>query len=386
MKRAATLALGTALCAILALPSALLAADPKAPAAKSGAPAAKAAPAKAGAYKAPRNAFGQPNLEGDWSNASLTPETRPANLADRAVYTPEEVARLEGAVVKEVETGNQRVDPNAPPPTKGGDAPPPGTRPEFAAAGGNVGGYDRGWLDPGSTVMRVGGQPRTSILTTPNGRPPARKAGAVTPAAPPAPARVPPPAGQRAGANDNPEQRSLSDRCILSFGRNGGPPMLANGFYNNNYHIVQSRDAVIIETEMVHDSRIIRLNGKHRTDGIRPYFGDSIGHFEGETLVVETTNIPQIQTYNGSWLNLTVTEKFTRVSPNRILYQYTIHDPTLWDVDWGGEYEFSPLNGRVEEYACHEGNYALEGILAGERAAEAAAARTSAATPAATAR
>ena len=184
----------------------------------------------------------------------------------------------------------------------------------------------------------------------------------------------------------NPEDRPLGERCIISFGRNGGPPMLPNGFYNNNYHIVQSRDAVIIETEMVHDSRIIRLNGKHRTDGIRPYFGDSIGHFEGETLVVETTNIPQIQTYNGSWLNLTVTEKFTRVSPNRILYQYTIHDPTLWDVDWGGEYEFSPLNGRVEEYACHEGNYALEGILAGERAAEAAAARTSAATPAATAR
>ena len=347
---------------------------------------AQTAPAKAGAapYKAPRNAFGQPVLEGDWSNASLTPESRPANVASKAVYTEEEVARLEGAVVAEVAVGNQRVDPNAPPPTKGGDAPPPGTRPEFAAAGGNVGGYDRGWLDPGSHVMRVNGQPRTSLLTTPNGRPPARKAGAVTAPAPAAPARVAPPAGQRPGPNDNPEQRSLSDRCILSFGRNAGPPMLANGFYNNNYKIVQGRSAIIIETEMVHDSRIIRLNSTHRTDGVRPYFGDSIVKWEGDTLVVETTNIPQIQQYNGSWQNLTVTERFTRVGANRILYQYTVADPTLGDAPWGGEYEFTRLNGRVEEYACHEGNYALEGILAGERASEAApAARPSAAAPAA---
>jgi hypothetical protein len=146
--------------------------------------------------------------------------------------------------------------------------------------------------------------------------------------------------------------------------------MFANGFYNNNYQIVQSRDAVAINIEMVHDTRIIPLNAKHRTDGIRPWFGDSIGWYEGNTLVVETTNIPQRLAFNGSWENLKVTERFTRVAKDRILYQFTIDDPTLWDKPWGGEYEFAPLVGRIQEYACHEGNYALEGILAGAREQE----------------
>ena len=280
-------------------------------------------------------------------------------------------------MVTEIQVGNLSIDPNAPPPTKGGDKLPAGTRPEFAAAGGAVGGYDRGWLDPGSTVMRVNGEPRTSIITTPNGRAPARKP---QPAAAPAAPRPAQPAGAaRPGPFDNPEIRSAGERCIMSFGRNGGPPMLSNGFYNNNYHIVQGRDSIAIETEMVHDTRIVRLNSKHRTDGVRPYFGDSIGHFEGETLVVETTNIPQSQAYNGSWQNLTVTEKFTRVGASRLLYQFVIHDPTMWDADWGGEYEFTPLHGHVEEYACHEGNYALEDMLAGARAEDATAARARAA-------
>jgi len=379
MKRAVLFSVVAALCAApLIMPVSLQAATATATP-KAEPKAATKAATKAGPYKAPRNMYGQPDLGETWSNATLTPEARPAALADRAVYTPQEVARLEGAVVTEIEVGNRSVDPNAPPPTKGGDKLPEGTRPEFAAAGGAVGGYDRGWLDPGSTVMRVGGQPRTSILTTPNGRPPARKAGAVAAVAPPAPARVAPPAGQRPGAFDNPESRSAGERCISSFGRNAGPPMLSNGFYNNNYHIVRSRDSIAIETEMVHDTRIVRLNGKHRTDGIRPYFGDSIGHWEGDTLVVETTNIPQSQAYNGSWQNLTVTEKFTRVGPTRLLYQYVINDPTLWDAPWGGEYEFTPLNGNVEEYACHEGNYALGNMLAGARAEEEAAAKSAAA-------
>jgi hypothetical protein len=108
---------------------------------------------------------------------------------------------------------------------------------------------------------------------------------------------------------------------------------------------------------------------------VRPWFGDSIGWWDKDTLVVETTNIPQAQQYYGSWQNLTVTERFTRVGPNRLHYAYTISDPSSWDAPWGGEYEFYPLKGRVQEYACHEGNYALEGILAGARAEEAAAAQ-----------
>jgi hypothetical protein len=149
--------------------------------------------------------------------------------------------------------------------------------------------------------------------------------------------------------------------------------MFSNGFYNNNYQIVQSKEAIAINIEMVHDTRIIRLNGQHRSDGVRPWFGDSIGHWQGESLVVETTNIPQAQAYAGSWENLKVTETFTRVGKDRLRYQFTLEDPTMWDRPWGGEYEFSTLNGRVLEYACHEGNYALEGILAGARAEEAKA-------------
>ena len=125
---------------------------------------------------------------------------------------------------------------------------------------------------------------------------------------------------------------------------------------------------------------IIRLNSKHRTDDVRPYFGDSIGWFEGDTLVVETTNIPQSQQYSGSWKDLKVTERFTRVAEDRLHYNFTVEDPTLWDAAWGGEYEFHPLEPqRLYEYACHEGNYALHGILAGARVQEARAAEKAAA-------
>ena len=184
------------------------------------------------------------------------------------------------------------------------------------------------------------------------------------------------------GSFDNPENRSLGERCILGFGRNAGPPMLANGFYNNDYQIVQTPDAVAIRVEMVHDVRTIRLNAEHRTDGLRPWMGDSIGHWDGKTLVVETTNVPEAQAYHGAWKNLTVIERFTRVGPDRLLYQFTIHDPSMWDADWGGEYEFHPLKGEIYEYACHEGNYALRNILAGARAKEKEAAATPAAAPA----
>lgn len=351
MKRALVLALGTALCA--------------APLALTG-PLDAAAQTKS-TYKAPRNAWGQPDLSGFWSNVTLTPEVRPAAYGNRLVHTPEEVQKMENAVLQEIEEGNQSTDPNAPAPKKGGEIKE-GIRPEFAAAGGGVGGYDRGWLEAGNHVMRVNGEPRTSLLTTPDGRPPARKAGA------PAPqgfAR-----GGGLGSFDNPESRSLGERCIVGFGRNGGPPMFANGFYNNNYQFVQGKDHIAIHIEMVHDTRIIRLNDKtHPPKHIRPYFGDSIGWWEGDTLVVETTNIPRAQQYYGSWENLKVIERFTRVGKDRLHYAFQVEDPTLWDKPWGGEYEFTPLNGRIMEYACHEGNYALEGMLAGARQEEADAAK-----------
>jgi len=396
MNRTIILALGTALCAAALAPAALQAQTkaPATPAASAPKAAVRAAPAKASAYRAPRNAFGQPDLGGAWTNASITTEQRPANVNGRAVYTPQEVAELEGFVAKEVEVGNKVSDPTKGAPTKGGDPIPEGIRTSlYLGGGGNTGGYDRGWLDPGSAVMRVGGEPRTSFLTTPDGRVPPRKGQAASPAggrggqAPQQAAAgrggiTPQTGGATRGAGgggptENPEQRSLGDRCILSFGRNAGPPMLNNGFYNNNYNLAQGKDTVAIWVEMVHDVRVVRLNDKHRTDGVRPYYGDAIGHYEGDTLVVETTNIPQAQQYNGSWQTLTVTERFTRVTPTRMLYRYTIHDPSLWDADWGGEYEFLllPTGQRVEEYACHEGNYALEDILAGARAEEQASAK-----------
>ncbi|HVI32652.1 hypothetical protein [Phenylobacterium sp.] len=320
-------------------------------------PLEAAAQTKPAAYKAPRTAFGQPDLGGFWSNSTLTPMIRPAKLGDRLVHTEDEVKAMEQAVVEEVEEGNKPTDPNAP-----AEAPKVtgNVRPEFAAAGGDVGGYNRGWLDPGHSVMRVRGEPRTSLLTTPNGQVPPRRAGA------PAPAGF---GGGRGGMGsfDNPENRSLGERCIIGFGRNGGPPMFPNGFYNNNYQIVQSPEAVTILVEMNHDARIIPLNAKHRTDGVRPYFGDSIGWWEGDTLVVETTHIPQRQAFMGSWENLKVTERFTRVAKDRLHYAFQVEDPTLWEKPWGGEYEMSPLNGVIYEYACHEGNYALEGILGGAR-------------------
>jgi hypothetical protein len=349
MQKVVVAALGTLLLAgVAAAPLTAAAAD------------AKAAPAKAeAAWKTPRNAFGQPDLSGFWSNATLTPMTRRPQFKSQLNYTPEQVKEMEANAAAEIEEGNEATDPNAP-----AEAPKtanPNIRPEFAAAGGDVGGYNRGWLDPGNHVMRVNGEPRTSLITTPDGQVPPRKAGA-----PPAPRF-----GGGMGSFDNPEQRSLGERCILSFGRNAGPPMFPNGFYNNNYQIIQTADAVLIEVEMNHDLRMIRLNSKHRTDDVRPYMGDSIGWYDGDTLVVETTNIPQNQNFMGSWKNLKVTEKFTRAGKHRVLYQFTIDDPDTWDKPWGGEYEFSPLEGRIYEYACHEGNYALPGILAGARAEEA---------------
>jgi hypothetical protein len=339
VNRVLMLAVGTALCAapIVFTSQMALAADAK--------------------TAIPMAADGHPDLGGFWSNATLTPERRPAKLGARSTYTPEEVKKMEGAVAQEVEEGNKPTDPNSG--AEGGKEDPTKLRPEFAAAGGDVGGYNRGWLDPGSAVMRVHGEPRTSFLTTPDGQPPARidkvAAGGF-------------PRGM--GSFDNPESRSLGERCILGFGRNAGPPMLPNGFYNNNYQFLQTKDSFVIEVEMVHDTRVVRIGGTHRTDGVRPWMGDSIGHWEGATLVVETTNIPQMQAYNGSWKNLKVTERFSRDGKDRVLYQYSIDDPTAWAKPWGGEYEFYKLNGQIYEYACHEGNYALPGMLGGARRQE----------------
>src|ERR1700677_1387202 len=261
--------------------------------------AASAAPADA-AYKVPLNAYGQPDLEGTWTNATLTTLERPKEYGTRKVMTQEEVKKVEGDDAKLVADGNKPTDPKV----KTTHLPHDCGR-GFSGAGC---GYNSAWIDPGSTVMRVDGQPRSSFITsTPNGRVPPYKAGMTVPN---------PFAAMRAHYGENPENQTLGERCLISFGNSGGPVMLPL-LYNNNYEIAQSKDTVAILVEMVHDVRIIHIGGKHRTDGERPGMGDSIGWYEGPTLVVETTNFPRATALRGAWKDLKVTERFTRVGSHR---------------------------------------------------------------------
>jgi len=312
------------------------------------------AAAAAGAYKAPMNAYGQPDLEGTWTNATLTALERPKEYGTRKAMTPEEVKKIEGGAAQLFAADAAPRDPKV----KTTDLPHDCGL-GFSGAGC---GYNAAWIDPGSTVMRVNGEPRTSFITDPpDGRLPPRISTAAAAGNP------------YAHYGENPENQTLAERCLTSFGYSAGPVMLPL-LYNNNYEIAQSKDTVAIVVEMVHDVRIIHIGGKHRTDGARPWMGDSIGWYEGSTLVIETTNFPEATALRGAWKELKVTERFTRVGSHRVLYQFKAEDPTVWDRPWSGEYEFSASKGRIFEYACHEGNYALEGILSGARADEAAAA------------
>jgi hypothetical protein len=176
------------------------------------------------------------------------------------------------------------------------------------------------------------------------------------------------------GRADGPEQRGLGERCIIGFGSTSGPPMLPT-MYNSYYQIVQTPGIVVIHVEMVHDARIIRIGGQPLPKSIRKWMGDSIGHWEGDTLVVKTTNFRPEQSYRGATENAVITERFKRVSADQIDYRFTVDDPAAFTAKFTGELPFSRVDANVYEYACHEGNYALPGILGGARAEEAKAAR-----------
>ena len=351
------------------------------PAAKPVAPAAKpqaAAPAKKG-WVMPRTPDGKPDLQGNWTNETQTPLER--MTGGGGTLTDEQAAKIEQRAQFVEEYRDRPSDPNRGAPPKGGEQgklAPPGERSFIEqiaeAAGGGVGGYNGFWLDPGLNVIRIDGVARSSIIIDPpNGRIPGltdagKKRMAELNAKRP-----------KFGEFDHPEMRPLADRCILSFGSNAGPPMLPNYFYNNNYTIVQSKDTVIILTEMNHDARIVRLGAKqHAPKAITPYFGDSIGWWEGDTLVVETTNIHPTQlsqpsilwAYRGASENLKVTERFTRTAADTILYRFTVEDPGILTAPFTGELPFKRLDEMIYEYACHEGNYAMTNILQGERAKE----------------
>jgi hypothetical protein len=342
--------------------------------------AQKPAPVVKGkSWVVPRTPDGKPDLQGNWSNETQTPLERPAKQG--ATLTTVEAEAIEERARFVEEFRDKASDPNRPTPAKGGgerSLAAPGQTSFIEqiseAAGGRVGGYNGFWLDPGNNVVRIDGVARSSIIVDPpDGRVPSLTAAGkqrLTERAALA---------KRFGEFDHPEVRPLADRCLLSFGSNAGPPMLPNYFYNNNYTIVQTKDHVMILSEMVHDTRIIRLGTAERLPShVRPWMGDSIGRWEGDTLVVETTNIHPLQlaqsgllwAYRGASENLKVTERFTRSGPDTLLYRFTMEDPTTFTAPFSGELPFNRIDEMIFEYGCHEGNYALSNILSGERAKE----------------
>ena len=176
--------------------------------------------------------------------------------------------------------------------------------------------------------------------------------------------------GDPSGPYDHIEQRSLAERCIVGSRSTAGPPMLPN-IYNNFKRIVQTDDAVMILTEMIHDARVVRMDQPHRPRAIRTWLGDSVGRWEGATLVVDTTNFTETPALSGADENLHVIEKFTKQEDGSMLYQFEIDDPTIWTVPWKGDYIWRAAQGKVYEFACHEGNYAIGNVLRGARLLEA---------------
>jgi hypothetical protein len=324
----------------------------------------------------PRMPDGKPDLQGMYDLAMLTPVERPAGLP--AVLTDEQAATLEKQAADRTRAGALPIDGNRTAPPKGGDG--------SAGPAGNVGGYNTFWLDRGTHYSTVDGQKRSSIIADPaDGRVPPltaearqRSAAARTSLRPTSDqAESNDPGLEPAGAYDDPERRPLGERCLLGFGSTSGPPILPNYFYNNLHQIVQTPDTVMILTEMVHDARIIRLNAQHAPPHIRKWLGDSVGHWEGDTLVVETTNFTDKTRFRGSTDSLKVTERFTRVDARTLKYRFTVEDPRTWERPWTGEYAWPITDDHLYEYACHEANYALENILRGARLREADEARKS---------
>ncbi len=296
---------------------------------------AKSAPSKS--WTPSRTADGQPDLQGVWTNSTLTPLERPAELAGKAVLTEQEAADYVKGLLQRVNTdrrdGGAQVD---------------------------VGrSYNEFWRDRGNNLVA---DLRTSLIVDPpDGRIPALT--------PEAQKRVDENrAWMQAHSTDGPEGRSLAERC-LSW-TTAGPPMLP-GPYNNDTEIVQGPGYVAILNEMIHDVRMIPLDGRpHISSEIREWMGDSRGHWDGNTLVVDTTNFSGQAAFRGSDANLHLTERFRRVSPDVMQYEFTVDDPTAFTKPWTARIPFNKTTERVYEYACHEGNYAMTDILAGARRAE----------------
>ena len=303
-------------------------------------------------FQVPRTETGVPDLQGIWTSASITTLERNPELGEKLVVTAEEALRMEQTADFNVLAvlDDAPSDPNRAAPTDGNaDA-----------------GYNAFWIDPGKKLARIGEEYRTSFIVDPeNGQIPYTESAG----------RAFFEYRQNSGF-DGPEQRPLGERCMVGFGSSAGPPMLPV-LYNNHYQIVQNEDYMMILVEMNHDARIIRLDSNHLKDDFKPWLGDSVGYWDGDTLVVETINFHPQQSFRFAikhtlYLPETakVIERFTRTAEDEILYEFTIEDEQAYLQPWSAQIPLRPAEGALYEYACHEGNYALPGILAGARRGE----------------
>jgi len=296
-------------------------------------PAAKPSPpAKLKTWIPPRTADGQPDLQGTWTNASNTPLERPQELGAKEFYTPQEFAEVSKKGFLGDRGGPQEVH------------------------------YDFGQFGMDAMQSKFATNLRTSLIVGPEGR--------IPPMTPEALKRNADRAAQGKGHElDGPENRSLTERCLVYAGLEG-PPMLPP-MYNNNMEIVQEPGTVAILNEMYHDVRIIPLDGRpHLPQNIRQWRGDSTGRWDGNTLLVDTTNFTNQTPFHGSSENLHVVERFTRTSAQTILYEFTVDDPSTWAKPWTAQLVMGPALGQIYEFACHEGNYGLRNNLSGARAEE----------------
>lgn len=295
-------------------------------------------------YEVPRTSFGAPDLQGTYNIATVTMLERGEQFGDKLVISEEEAARIG-------QTGESYLDTLIE--NTGGDEA-------------TVGGYNTFWMDPGEQMAKINGEIRTSIIVEPeNGRLPWAEGALQGIFA----------ARAQYGEFDGPEVRPMAERCLVGFGSTGGPPMLPV-LYNNHKQIVQTEDYVMIMAEMNHDARIVRMRDSEHSD-IPKWLGDSIGHYDGDTLVVETTNFHPQQGFRGALRhffflspNAVVTERFTRVDEDTLLYNFTVDDSAMYSRPWTGELPMNAVEDLIYEYACHEGNYAMPGILAGGRRQE----------------
>ena len=315
-----------------------------------------------------RAADGKPNLSGYYDAGTLTPLNRPRQFGDKQFMSREEADAIEQRAAAGLAYANRQSDPERSAPVVGGDG-------NQALGAGGVGGYNSFWVDPGSEASEVDGKFRTSIIYEPkNGRQPqmtragmARMANNFSSFSHKNDGTASWLANGGHGPFDDPEDLALAERCLLGF--SAGPPMLP-GLYNNFKKIVQTPTHVMILLEMVHDARVIRMNAKHNPSLPPQWLGDSVGHWEGDTLVVDSVNFRSETGLYGGDENLHLTERFTPLNDGNLLYNFTVDDPTAWTAKWRGEYVWKTSPEKEYEYACHEGNYAMGNILRGARLLE----------------